>query len=679
VPFTYTLTMPVLFAPGTQVVIDDQGSPNDLHGVVLTDDLNATGADLSYVSHVAYWESSGVPVPHTFSDAAGFLTFDNFPIVPAGEQIIVELTVVLDATPGNVNGTQFFNTAKWDFGRLIDGVFYEPLPGEWGISPPMTIAGPDLTMTKTGPVFLNLGETGDFTLDVQNAGDFEAWNVTIVDELPNVNGPQRGGMCDAAPVIQSARVYAADGTTPVPGKGPLAAGSDIAVTFAGTPACELTLTVLTAAGTIGPGERLIVRYQTEIDADSENGIALTNVAGATQWFNGDPSIVGRQTYTRSLTDGTPGTLDHEDAHTVTAALFGSFFNKTAQNLTSGADPASTASPGDRLRYRLRLRTTDSPLVDLRLFDDLGALNPTPVFVPGSLTLVQATLPPGADTSNTNANGGTNETGFIDIRNLNVPADSELVIEFEIDLLPVLPNGIYATNQSQLEAAGGVTGQSDDPTVNGLASPDVDGDEDPTRIEIVSAPYFDIDKVSSYLDGDPTRLMAGERLRYTITVANVGTDDATDASLRDQIPANASYIAGSTTLNGIAVPDPSAGVSALTQGIAINAPSDPTPGVLPADPNAAAANVATIVFDVVVDPDVVDGTIVSNQAFVSALDGGIANQPSDDPRTPVADDPTRDIVGNLPLLYAEKSAALEIDFGSPGIVDPGDTLRYTIAV
>jgi hypothetical protein len=47
VPFTYRLTMPVLFAPATNVVIDYSGSADDLHGVVLTDDLNATGAVLS--------------------------------------------------------------------------------------------------------------------------------------------------------------------------------------------------------------------------------------------------------------------------------------------------------------------------------------------------------------------------------------------------------------------------------------------------------------------------------------------------------------------------------------------------------------------------------------------------------------------------------------------------------
>ena len=72
-------------------------------------------------------------------------------------------------------------------------------------------------------------------------------------------------------------------------------------------------------------------------------------------------------------------------------------------------------------------------------------------------------------------------------------------------------------------------------------------------------------------------------------------------------------------------------------------------------------------------------MISNQGFVTALDNDIVDHPSDDPDTPTPNDPTRDIVGNLPLLYAEKRVELSVDLGSPGIVDPGDVLRYTITV
>ena len=1165
VPFTYTLTIPVLFDPATGAVINSLGSPNDLHSVTIWDDLNATGADLSYVSHVAYWLDGGAPVPHTFSNSGGFLTFEIAPIIPAGEQIVIEIAVVLEDTPANVSGTTFVNTAKWDFGRLIDGVFYEPLPGEWGVTPPLTIAAPELVVTKTGPASLgltiNLGQWGAFGLDVQNTGLAEAWNVTLLDRLPD--GPS-GGMCDTPPEVLGAQVFAADGVTPVPGKGPLVPGTDFSLSWAGAPGCELTLRMLTTAGAIGPGERLVIGYRARLDADSQDGAALTNVAGAIRWFNGDDFEPERQAYNRTLTDGSPGVLDHEDAHTVTVALQGYFFEKSVANLTSGVSPTTTAAPGDRLRYTLRLQATEVPLDDLTFQDDLGALNASAVFVPGTLTLVSGSLPPGADASNTNPSGGTNGAGLLDIRNLDVPANSQILIHFDIDLDPSLADGTLVLNQADLISAGvkiadsddpningqsdpdvagdedptrvviatlpvgplrkettqatasvgepfryritvpetpypfaiydvhitddltasaadlrflGVTkiagsepwtpintgtdtnlsiedpaigidipageqvtveitvvledtptnvaglaftntasfllsrvdaaaadqlgdpgtsgpmtvvepeltltksgpttlaigtpgaftldvgnagdgtawnatltdrlpdtasggtcdtspaavsaqvfeadgttpvsgvlvagtdfsttwsgapgclftltllgdqgaiapGQrlivryeiqldvdtqdgavltnvagavewssfgasspdrrtyseivtdgtlgildhqdahtlaagvpglsfektasdvtsgadpatsatpgdvlryrlrvenlsgvplvdfaiaddlgslnaaavfepgtltlvtvpagadssatdpsggtngaglldvrglslpaqgdslviefeialaaviangtfvtnqsglmiggvpflpSDDPNANGPADPNVAGDEDPTRVLIQSAPAFRVEKISDDLSGDPNVLLAGETLRYTITVANVGSDDAVDVLIRDQVPANTSYVPGSTTQNGAAVPDGAGGLAPLSAGILVNAPSDPTPGAVPADPAADPAHVATIVFEVVVDASAVDGTVISNQAFVSSLPGGVSDRPSDDPGTPVPDDPTRDVVGATPLLFAAKSAALLVDAGSPGIVDPGDVLHYTISV
>jgi uncharacterized repeat protein (TIGR01451 family) len=674
VPFTYKLTIPVLFDPATGTVIKTDGSLNDLHGITVTDDLNATGASLSYVSHVAYWRHDNTPVPHTFSEVAGLLTFDNFPIVPAGRQFVIEITVVLNDTPANVPGATFFNTAKWDFGRLIDGVFYEPLPGEWGVTPPMTIAAPVLVATKSGPATMNLGQWGNFAIDVQNIGLTDGWNATIRDLLPD---GATGGMCDLTPEILGVQVFAADGVTPVAGKGPLTQGSGYSLSYSAAPSCQLEIRLLTAAGRIGANERLIIRYRTQLDADTQNGVALTNVAGAIQWFNGDSSQTQRLPYSRTLTNGTVGTLDHEDAHTVTVALTGYFFEKTAANLTTGVNPTTAAAPGDRLRYTLRLRSTDQVLTNFRIFDDLGALNAGPAFVPGTLSLV--TYPAGADISGTSSTGGTNGTGVLDIRNLNVLPSGEVLIQFDITLSSTLSNGTVVTNQSTVRLGdGSFFASSDDPNVNGTASPNVSGDEDPTRVTIASAPIFQVRKISTDLTGDPNVLLAGETLRYTITVKNIGNGSATNVVLRDLVPANTTYVAGSTTLNGAAVPD-SAGLSPLVNGMLINSPADATPGLMPADASSNPANVATVTFSVVVNPSVVDGTVISNQGFVTALDNNIVDQPSDDPDTPTANDPTRDIVGNLPLLFAAKRVTLFGDQGSPGIIDPGDVLRYTITV
>jgi uncharacterized repeat protein (TIGR01451 family) len=228
VPFTYTLTIPVLYDAATGTIINSSGSVNDLHSIILTDDLNATGAAITYISHVAYWQGSSIPVTPTFSNASGVLTFNfnDLPIIPAEQQIVLEITVVLNDTPANVPGTVFTNTAKWSFGRLIDGVYYEPLPGEWGISDPMIIVGPDLVVTKTSSeTALNLGDTAIYTIDAQNTGGGAAWNTTILDEIPV-------GMCEHNPTTApgvSAQIFEADGITPV--SGPLVQGTDYSVTY----------------------------------------------------------------------------------------------------------------------------------------------------------------------------------------------------------------------------------------------------------------------------------------------------------------------------------------------------------------------------------------------------------------------------------------------------------------
>ncbi|HEV2227505.1 MAG TPA: hypothetical protein VGR86_00990, partial [Steroidobacteraceae bacterium] len=221
VPFTYTLTFPQLVNALTGAVVNPNGSNVEVDDVTVTDNLNATGVSLSYVSSSAAWKGSGASVPFSVSNANGLLTFSGFPAIPAGQQIVLSVTVVLNNTvPPNSPGTQFSNTANWTLGTTVGGIFHFPLPGEQGISPPLTIATPPtLTLTKGGPATMNIGQLGQFTLNVQNTGQMDAWNATIVDKLPT---GATGGMCTSAPQILSAQVFQADGVTPVPGKGPLA-------------------------------------------------------------------------------------------------------------------------------------------------------------------------------------------------------------------------------------------------------------------------------------------------------------------------------------------------------------------------------------------------------------------------------------------------------------------------
>jgi uncharacterized repeat protein (TIGR01451 family)/fimbrial isopeptide formation D2 family protein len=671
-PFTYRITVPA--TPQTTA----------LHDVRILDDLSASAAALTFIS-VAKAVGSEPWTPINTGSATNLVIEDTTVgiDIPAGEQIVIDITVrLVDTQPAvdpppapNNTGALFGNTANYTYNQ-INGDGATQQPGGSDISPDIEIVGPDmLVMDKSGPASMSVGIPAGFVLDIENTWSGAAWNLTIVDRLPD--DPVNGGTCGAGPSNITAQFFDNGGT---PTSGVLVAGTDYTVSFDAS-TCEWTLQLLSAAGPLRPTEHLIINYEIELDPDTQNAVSLTNVAGVTQWYGYDPNAANAapHQYTYALTDGTPGDPnDQEDAHTINTLAPDLDFFKHVRNVTTGQDPGLNASPGDTLHYTLEIINNGlGELTNFSIVDEVDALNSPPLFVAGSLVLTN--VPAGAVTTGTNPLGGANGTGLINVTNLNIGAagsgTEQLVVEFEVTLVPVIASGTVVLNQAGLLSIIPATILSDDPNVA--------GGTDPTETLIASEPLFQVQKISTDMTGDPAVLMAGETLRYTLTIKNIGSEDAVNVRLRDYTPANTTYVANSTTLNGTAVPDPSPGVNPLIAGILINAPENLTPGYMRADAAPGANNVATVIFDVVVDPSAMNGLIIENQGFVSGEGSGSGpqpDQPSDDPDTPVPDDPTRDVVGNVPLLYAHKTVVLfQDDFGAPGIVDPGDVLRYTIDI
>src|SRR5688572_24240969 len=362
------------------------------------------------------------------------------------------VSIVASPTPTtfNVDGVDY--TLSMNFLDPDGNPVSEFITSEGGVTNTTGLVGqftpppgtPVIAVEKSGPTAMRPAEWGNFAIDMQNTGDIDAFNVTLVDRLPD--GPT-GGMCATTPEILSARVFAADGVTTVPGKGPLVQGVDYSLVYNGA-ACELTFTTLTAAAVIGADERLLIAYRTQLDPDSQGGATLTNVAGATQWYDGPATNPTRSGYTRVLTDGTVGIPDHQDAHSVTVDLPVLRFEKTVTNVTSGQNPATHATPGDMLRYRIRIENlVNNPIPSFTLRDELGRLNNAAVYVPGTLNVV--TVPAGGDATNTNPSGGVNNAGLVDIRNLSLGGQGTfIVVEYDVRLAPVLPNQSYVQNQAQ---------------------------------------------------------------------------------------------------------------------------------------------------------------------------------------------------------------------------------------
>jgi uncharacterized repeat protein (TIGR01451 family) len=505
VPFTYTLTFPQLVSATTGAVVDPNGSNVEVDQVAVTDDLNATGVSLSYVSSTAAWKGSGAAVPFTVSNAGGVLTFSGFPAIPAEQQIVLSVTVVLNnAVPPNSPGVQFSNTANWTLGTTIGGTFHYPLPGQQGVSsPPLTIAAPNLVMTKGGPATMSPGLPGVFTLNLQNTGNIDAWNATIVDKLPTGT---TGGTCTATPQILSAQVFQADGVTPVPGKGALTAGTDYTVSYAGAPACTLTFNMLSAAAAIGPTQRLIVTYQTQLDANTQDGATLTNVAGATQWYNGPSSDTGRQNYTCTLTNGTPGVLDCQDAHTVTAAIPAVTVTKTVAVVGGGAPV-----PGATLDYLVHVTNTSAnPVNPVVIRDDLNAWGA------GALTYVAGTATMNGSPSGVSVAGNVITANYSATYGPLAPGGT-IDLRFRATLGSTLTAGTTVTN------TGVVTWNNPPQTSSGSVS---------IQVVAPTPPALTLTK------SGPTTMYIGQLGQFTLNVQNTGTTDAWNETIVDKLPTGA---------------------------------------------------------------------------------------------------------------------------------------------
>jgi uncharacterized repeat protein (TIGR01451 family)/fimbrial isopeptide formation D2 family protein len=445
-------------------------------------------------------------------------------VIGPTQRLIVTYQTRLDAntqkgaTLTNVAGaTQWYNGPGSNTGRLsYTCALTNGTPGVLDCQDAHTVTVPisAVTLTKGGPATMYLGQLGQFTLNVQNTGTTDAWNATIVDKLPT---GATGGMCTAVPQILTAQVFQADGVTPVAGKGPLAAGTDYTVSFAPAPACTLTINLLSAASVISPTQRLIVIYQTQLDANSQMGATLTNVAGATQWYDGPSSNSGRQSTTCTLTNGTPGVLDCQDAHTVTVTSNTLSITKSVTVVGGGM-----AAPGGTLQYLVHVTnntpTAVSPLV---ITDDLNAAGP------GALTYVTGTA-----TVNGSVTGVTVAGNVITVNYSAtygpLAVGGAIDLSFRATLGSTLATGTTVTN------TGVVTWGN--PSQSASASVSIQLDTPPGALTVSKTTPL-------------VQVTRGQLIPYTITVTNVLSGVVQGVALVDSFPAGFRYMPGSARIDG----------------------------------------------------------------------------------------------------------------------------------
>lgn len=547
----------------------------------------------------------GVPTgPLTFTytfnheETPNGMTPCPFP-TPPGEGCTDRVTIVSQATPTTfqIDGVDY--TLSLNF--LVNGnPVSEFITREGGTTNTSGLVGqftlppgtPQMMVMKSGPATMNPGVPGDFVLNAQNTGVFSAYNVTLLDRLPN--GPT-GGMCDTTPQVLSARVFAADGTTPVAGKGPLVQGTDYSLAYDGV-TCELTLRTLTAASVVGVGERLIIAYRTQLDADTQNGITLTNVAGATEWYNDFPSNPGRSGYTRTLTDGTVDTYDHEDAHTVN--VMPRLYAEKAAALQVDRLSPGLVDPGDVLRYTIRIHNysllpfTQAMLRDLvppntTYVADTMTLNGQPVRRPdGGISPLIA----GVDVSSSDLPMPGSGAGI-------VSPGQTAVVQFDLRVNDGTPPGTVIRNQATVTTAELPTLRTD-----GDGNP-ATGPE-PTVVVVAGPQQMRITKDVAVVGGGPA--IAGATLEYTVKATNSGSVPAYAVVLRDDIavpmPGYLTFVNGSYTMN-----DSTNGITVVDS--LLTADYSTTYGALP--PGGS----VTLKFRAVLNASLAIGTKVTNTGMV----------------------------------------------------------------
>ena len=622
-----------------QNVIDELNhDPRFLPGSLVIDIPAGTGVD--------YSDSEGG------DDETGIVYVDELS-VPAGDTLTFSFTARLASVIPD--GTVVFSQSElyiFGFGAVLSDD-----PEVSGDSDPTQItisSSPEWLFTKVANDLTNSADIlmpGDqlhYELSVQNIGSEDASGVTLTDVIPAYTTYVPGSTTLNDEVVAD-----------VGGESPLVGG---------------LLIHAPVPGNTEPGVMLVedvpntarVTFDVIVNADVAGGTVISNQGYISGSGSGSGSFV-------NIGSDDPDTTTVNDA-TMDVVSDLEFELSVYNNSTSSS--GETATPGDQLFYSLRMtNTTTVAMSNLVVMVDLDSLHSgdTHYFVPGSLQI--ESLPIGADSTGTDPVGGSKGSGLLQIA-LTLEAGDTALVRFSADLLDVISSGTEVLSQAYLSADGYPIKISD-------SSDSTLGEEDdPTHTAIVSSPEFIVEKVDQFLDEDTTILLPGERIQYTLTIKNVGTEDAYDVILTDYIPANTTYIAGSTTLNGANITDVS-GACPLINGLTISATSSSADGEMLADASSASMdNVATVTFQVIVSDDAMIGLIVANQGRVSGAgrgSGATEVQPSDDPDTTAEEDPTQSIIGDLPLLYAVKTVEILDDYGTPNIVDPGDTLTYTITI
>ncbi len=380
-------------------------------------------------------------------------------------------------------------------------------------------------------------------------------------------------------------------------------------------------------GSLAAGQGGSLSVQVAVLSSVPTGTALTTIAQATT----DSSETNTANNSASLTT-TVGTATHSPQ--LQAILTASLVEDT---------PPIGTSPGDTVEYSATI-TNRGPVaatgVVFRFTPD-----PNTTLVENSVTATSGTIVPVPSQVRV-------DLGILD-------PNASATIQVRVRITNPLPQGIVSIRAQGLVSS---NERPDEPTDD----PTTPTPLDPTELFVSTAPLLRVQKTYSiFNDLDGNGLPSpGDILKYTITVTNVGRENAGGVALSVGLDPTVTLVIGSVTTTQGAV---LFGNAELDRFVQVNL------GTL-----AGNSESATVTFRVGVNAPLPGGVAaVSNRALVSS--DNAPSFPSDDPTTPAVDDPTRTVVTNQPYVLVSMRDFLKVDADGDGLPSPGDTLSYHVSL
>ncbi len=395
--------------------------------------------------------------------------------------------------------------------------------------------------------------------------------------------------------------------------------------------------LIVAVGDLAAGESVSISFRVTVAPGTASGSVISNQG----------SVDSDQTVPEPTdADGIDANGDQPTDVMVGGSVSPTGGSLDAQKLVAlltDADTSGDVTAGDTLRYTVILTAGPTTLTNVFLNDT----------IPAGLTAVADSGTIVGGTGGTITLSGNAVSASLAM----LAAGGTAVLTFDATVDTPLanhdgnPDTETFTNQSMIGADGLPPGMTD-------ADGDPSNGKQPTQITAVAEPGTGtpvLDDAKSVqlvtdLDGD-TLVDPGDTLRWRITVTNTGSAMATNVILTDEVPAHTTLVPGSVVT--------SQGVVFGTNPIKVNIGTLPPGGV------------AVVSFNVSVNLDTPDQTIVANQGIVSGA--GIEPVPTDNDGDPTnGRQPTTVLVQTDADLSITKTA-------SPNPAGVDGTLTYTLAV